>query len=76
MSKNHKCTCKIPHCKLNGVILYTDIESIRKHLHQKHGHHELVKFAYEIGLIPQQGGYVSHFWLVNEIAQLCLRLED
>jgi len=75
VSKNLKLTCKIPGCEFNNQNLYADISFLKKHLHNKHGRHELLNFAYENCLIPSKEGYVSHTWLVNEIAQLCLIVE-
>ena len=76
MSKNLRGTCKIPGCKHFGKEFYADFSSIKKHLHQKHGHQDLVNVAYEEGLITSKSGYISHNWLVEEIAKLCLLLEN
>ena len=76
MSNNRRRVCVIPDCEYNKQNLYADIVFIKRHLHNKHGHHELVNFAFEKGLIPSKEGYISHSWLVNEIAQLCLILES
>ncbi len=56
--------------------MHADFSSIKKHLHQKHGHQDLVNVAYEEGLITSKSGYISHGWLVEEIAKLCLLLEN
>ncbi len=76
MGNNRKRTCKIPGCKYFGKEMYADFSSIKIHLHQKHDHQELVNFAYEEGLITSKSGYISHYWLVEEIAKLCLLLEN
>ena len=75
VSKNLKTTCKSPSCKYFEKEMYADFSSIKKHLHQKHGHQDLVNVAYEEGLITSKSGYISHDWLVEEIAKLCLLLE-
>ncbi len=56
--------------------MYADFSSIKKHLQQKHGHQDLVNLAYEKGLIDSKSGYISRGWLVEEIAKLCLLLEN
>ena len=71
MSKNLNCTCIIPGCEFNNRNLHADILFLKKHLHNKHGHHELVNFAFDKGLIISKEGYITHTWLVNEIAKLC-----
>jgi len=70
LSQNRKCVCIIPECKHNREM-FSDIVFLKRHLHTKHGHHELVAVAYEKGLIPCKKGYISHEWLVDEIAHIC-----
>jgi len=71
MSENLKRTCIIPGCEFNNRNLDADILFLKKHIHDKHGHHELVNFAFDKGLIISKEGYISHTWLVNEITKLC-----
>lgn len=75
MSQNRKVTCHIPGCKLYGKEMYADIMFLKKYLHTHHDHHELIEFAYEKGIITSKVGYISHEWLVNEIAHLCVLIE-
>ena len=75
LSNNRRGSCIIPGCKYYGKEMYSDIVFLKKHLHTHHGHHELVEFAYEKGLIQSKYGYISHDWLVDEIAYLCITVE-
>lgn len=72
LSNNQKLTCVIPGCKAFGKIIFGDLKQLERFLHQAHEHNELVNFAYEEGLISSKHGYVSHIWLLNKIAELCV----
>lgn len=67
MSQNRKCKCVIPSCKYNKET-FSDTVFLKRHLHTKHGHHELVDVAYEKGLIPSKKGYISHSWLIEKLS--------
>lgn len=69
MSQNRKCKCVIPDCKYNKEM-FSDIVFLKRHLHTKHDHHELVNVAYERGLIPYKKGYISHDWLVEKLSSV------
>ena len=72
LSNNRKLTCIIPGCKAFRKIIFGDLKQLKMFLHQAHEHNELVKFAYDEGLISSKHGYVSHVWLLNKIAKLCV----
>ena len=63
-------SCPVKDCKFFGKTMCVEFSYYIRHLDQNHDHADLVRLAFDLGIIQSPYGFHSHNYIIHQIAQI------